>query len=593
MENHVIRMLLNRIEEFGDEEIIRFREKTKKSWSWNQLGEKVEQALSGLHVLGSRPGDNVGIISQNRAEWLLTDLGIMANRGVTVPLYATSSMDQIRYILNETEIRILFVGTCEQKEMLKCLLDEDNTLEQMVVFDECNTVDDRILSFSSFLELSQKKGLHISISDNVSDYHSDDLATIIYSSGTTGEPKGVMLKHSHFVNAWKIHQERLEVSSEDVSLSFLPLSHVFERLWTHLMLFSRVINVFLDDPRDVVNALRQVKPTMMCVVPRFFDKTYQGIQEEMLRWSPIKQKIFNWAITTGLKANKYRSRHAELPRTLQWKLAFSEKLVFRKLRGVFGGNIRFMPCAGAALSTEILKFFHAFGLFVTYGYGLTETSATVSCFRDDVYSYGTCGSVMPGVEVKIGDNSEILVRGASVFSGYYKKEKETQEVMTDGWFHTGDEGMLDENGDLIMTDRIKDLMKTSVGKYVSPQKIETLLQQQELVEQIVVVGDNRPYVTALIVPLLSKLKELALLRNIEVPEGDDLLYHPHVLQAFEDHIHEVQQNLAPYEKVKKVALLEEPFTMENGTMTNTLKLKRRKIEEKYKGVIDGLYGTTI
>ncbi|PRZ00689.1 long-chain acyl-CoA synthetase [Marinilabilia salmonicolor] len=589
MENHVIRMLLNRIEEFGDEEIIRFREKTKKSWSWNQLGEKVEQVLSGLHILGSRAGENMGIISQNRAEWLLTDLGIMANRGVTVPLYATSSMDQIRYILNETEIRILFVGTCEQKEMLKCLLDEGNMLERIVVFDDCNTVDDRIFSFSTFLELSQKENVHIRISDNISDYHSDDLATIIYSSGTTGEPKGVMLKHAHFVNTWKIHQERLEVSSEDVSLSFLPLSHVFERLWTHFMLFSRVVNVFLDDPRDVVNALRQVKPTMMCVVPRFFDKTYQGIQEEMLLWSPVKRKIFNWAISSGLEANKYRSCNARLPLALKLKLALAEKVVFKKIRGVFGGNIRFMPCAGAALSTEILKFFHAFGLFVTYGYGLTETSATVSCFRDDVYSFGTCGSVMPGVEVKIGDNSEILVRGTSVFSGYYKKEQETAEVMTDGWFHTGDEGMLDENGDLIMTDRIKDLMKTSVGKYVSPQKIETLLQQQELVEQIVVVGDNRPYVTALIVPILSKLKELAVEKNIEVQEENDLLSHPHVLEAFEDHIHEVQQNLASYEKVKKVALLEEPFTMENGTMTNTLKLKRRKIEEKYREVIDGLY----
>lgn len=589
MENHVIRMLLNRIGEFGDEEIIRFREKTKKSWSWNQLGEKVEQVLSGLHILGSRAGDNVGIISQNRVEWLLTDLAIMANRGVTVPLYATSSMDQIRYILSETEIRVLFVGTCEQKEVLKCLLDEDNSLERMVVFDDCNTVDDRILSYSSFLELSLKESLHISISDNISDYNPDDLATIIYSSGTTGEPKGVMLKHSHFVNAWKIHQERLKISSNDVSLSFLPLSHVFERLWTHFMLFSRVVNVFLDDPRDVMNALHQVKPTLMCAVPRFFDKTFQGIHEEMMRWSAVKREIFDWAIDVGFEANKYRSRNAKLPRTLQWKLALADKLVFRKLRGVFGGNIRFMPCAGAALSTEILKFFHAFGLFVTYGYGLTETSATVSCFRDDVYSYGTCGSVMPGVEVKIGDNSEILVRGASVFSGYYKKEQETAEVMTDGWFHTGDEGRLDENGDLIMTDRIKDLMKTSVGKYVSPQKIETLLQLEDLVEQIVVVGDNRPYVTALIVPLLSKLKELALTRQIEIGEGDELFSHPRLLDAFENHIREIQKSLAPYEKVKKLALLEEPFTMENGTMTNTLKLKRRKIEEKYRDVIDKMY----
>ncbi|WP_291861918.1 long-chain fatty acid--CoA ligase [Marinilabilia sp.] len=589
MENHVIRMLLSRIEEFGSEEIIRFREKTKKSWSWNQLGEKVEEVLSGLHILGSRAEDNVGIISQNRAEWFLTDLGIMANRGVVVPMYATSSMEQIRYILNETEIKILFVGTCEQKEMVKCLLDEENTLERIIVFDNCNTVDDRILSFSSFLGLSQEQSFHISLSDKLVSYQPDDLATIIYSSGTTGEPKGVMLKHSHFVNAWKIHEERLSLSPDDVSLSFLPLSHVFERIWSHIMLYSRVVIVFLDNPRDVVDALKEVRPTQMCVVPRFFDKTYQGIQEEMLRWSPVKQKIFKWAIAEGLQANGYRSRNAKLPLILKWKLAVADKLVFRKLRNVFGGNIRSMPCAGATLSQDILKFFNAFGLFVTYGYGLTETTASVSCFRNDVYTYGTCGTVMPGVEVKIGAENEILVKGDSVFSGYYKKEQETAAVMTDGWFHTGDEGKLTEDGDLIMTDRLKDLMKTSVGKYVSPQKIETLLQQEELVEQIVVVGDNRPFVTALIVPLMSKLKEMAGQKIIENIADQDLLSHPGLLEVIEDHVLAAQQHLASYERVKKVKLLEEPFTIENGTMTNTLKLRRRKIEEKYREVIDEMY----
>jgi long-chain acyl-CoA synthetase len=589
MENHVIKMLLSRIEEYGPEEIIRFREKTKKSWSWNQLGEKVEQVLSGLHILGNRAGDNVGILSQNRAEWFLTDLGILANRGVVVPMYATSSMEQIRYILVETEMKILFVGTCEQKETVKCLLDEDNSLERIIVFDDCNTVDDRILPFFSFLGLSQKQGFHIPLAEKIPSYQPDDFATIIYSSGTTGEPKGVMLKHSHFVNAWEIHEERLSFSPDDVSMSFLPLSHVFERIWSHIMLYSRVVLVFLENPRDVVDALKEVRPTLMCVVPRFFDKTYQGIQDEMKAWSPVKQKVFKWAIAAGLHANNYRSRNAKLPLILKWKLAVADKLVFRKLRDVFGGQIRTMPCAGATLSLDVLKFFNAFGLFVTYGYGLTETTASVSCFREDVYTYGTCGRVMPGVEVKIGAENEILVKGESVFSGYYKKEKETAAVMTDGWFHTGDEGRLEENGDLIMIDRIKDLMKTSVGKYVSPQKIETLLQREGLVEQIVVVGDNRPFVSALVVPLMSKLKEMAAQRNIENVEDQDLLTHPELLEAVEDCILEAQQHLASYEKVKKVKLLEEPFTIENGTMTNTLKLRRRKIEEKYRGVINEMY----
>ncbi|PWD98901.1 AMP-dependent synthetase/ligase [Marinilabilia rubra] len=589
MEDHVIKMLLNRIENYGSGEIIRFREKTRKSWTWNHLGEKVEQVLTGLNLLGCREMDSVGIISQNRAEWLVADLGIMANRSVTVPIYATSSPDQIQYIIEEAEIRILFVGTCEQKDSVKFLLDEVESLEYIVVFDECKVVDERVLSFNRFIELSGEHGSHITLNEKVHEYHAEDLATIIYSSGTTGEPKGVMLKHSHFAHTYRVHQQRLKVSEKDVSLAFLPLSHVFERLWTHFMLYSGVVNVFLDNPRDVVEAMREVRPTLMCAVPRFFDKTYQGVQAEMSKWSPVKKSIFKWAVSTGLKANKYRSRSEMMPRLLQFRLSLAEKLVFQKLRNVLGGNIRFMPCAGAALSDEILKFFHAVGLFITYGYGLTETSATVSCFRDDYYQYGTCGSVMPEVEVKIGENHEILVKGEGVFSGYFKKEEATREVMTDGWFHTGDKGCLDSRGNLIMVDRIKDLMKTSVGKYISPQKIETLFASEELVEQMLVVGDNRPYVTALIVPLVSKLKMIAQTKNIEVEDEDELLYSKEVNEAFEEYMHELQEHLAPYERVKKFALLQHPFTIEDGTMTNTLKLRRRHIEKKYQDVIDKLY----
>lgn len=585
----MVRMLLDRIEKYGNGEIVRFREKTRKSWTWNQLGEKVEQVLTGLNYLGCREKENVGILSQNRAGWLVADLGIMANRSVTVPIYATSSEDQIRYIAEETEISILFVGTCEQKETVKFLLDEVESLEYIVVFDDCKTVDERVLSFNRFLELSGESGSHIRLNEKVHEYSSEDLATIIYSSGTTGEPKGVMLKHRHFAHTYRVHQKRLNVSEQDVSMAFLPLSHVFERLWTHHMLFCGATIVFLDNPREVVEAMREVKPTLMCAVPRFFDKTYQGIQSEMERWSPIKRTIFKWVVATGLKANKYRSRSENIPLLLKTRLFIAEKLVFQKLRNVLGGNIRFMPCAGAALSNEILQFFHAMGLFITYGYGLTETSATVSCFKDDRYAFGTCGSVMPGIEVKIGDSNEILVKGEGVFSGYYKKEQATKEVMTEGWFHTGDKGCLDADGNLIMVDRIKDLMKTSVGKYISPQKIETLFACEELVEQMLVVGDNRPYVTALIVPLLSKLKMIAKKKNIEVEDEDELLYSQDVNDAFEEYMNNIQRHLAPYERVKKFALLQQHFSIEDGTMTNTLKLRRRYIEKKYRDVIEKLY----
>jgi long-chain acyl-CoA synthetase len=263
--------------------------------------------------------------------------------------------------------------------------------------------------------------------------------------------------------------------------------------------------------------------------------------------------------------------------------------VLRKLRGIFGGNIRITPCAGAAINTDILKIFHAIGIFVNFGYGLTETTATVSCFKDDVYTFGTCGTVMPGVEVKIGENSEILVKGRSVFHGYYKKEEATAEVMTDGWFHTGDEGYMDENKSLIMVDRIKDLMKTSVGKYVSPQKLELILAQDELVEQMIVVGDNRQYVSALVVPVMDKLKQLASENNIPFEDEKELVNSESIRQIFADRFDVLQKDLTSYEKVVKFALLPEPFSIESGTMTSTLKLRRSSIERMYKEIVDSLY----
>ncbi len=591
MEDHIIRMFLNRTKTYDHKEVLRYRDKDKiyQSLSWKQLKARVDDTISGLSTLGCKKQENVGIFSSNRYEWLITDLGILANSSVVVPFYSTASREQVKYIVDETQMRFIFVGNKEQMELALSLIDEGSTLKKVISFDPVVTDDERVISFENFLLLSSQNGINLVIEDLEPNYSAQDLATIIYTSGTTGEPKGAMLKHDNFMYCFHIHDKRLDVNEKDVSLSFLPLSHVFERLWSHYMLHCGAVNVFLENPREVIEVLPVVKPTLMCTVPRFFDKTYEGIHNELSKWPAFKQKIFNWSMSIGHEVIEYKCRTKKPPFILRFKHQIADILVLKKLRKIFGGKIKAMPCSGSAIDTYILKFFHAMGIFVNYGYGATETTATVSCFKTDRYYYGTCGSVMPGVEVMITEESEILVKGRSVFSGYYKKPAETKEAFQDDWFKTGDEGYVDHQNNLIMIDRIKDLMKTSVGKYVSPQKLELLLSRDELVEQIIVVGDNRQFVTALVVPAKEKLMQVAKNVGISYDNESDLIQSKGTYQLFENRFSNLQKDLTPYERVVKFVLLKEPFSIEAGTMTNTLKLRRRSIEKSYKNLIDQMY----
>jgi long-chain acyl-CoA synthetase len=372
-------------------------------------------------------------------------------------------------------------------------------------------------------------------------------------------------------------------------MAFLPLSHVFERTWTFYVYYMGAINFILDNPKEVIEVLPIANPTILCVVPRFYEKTYEGIQKEKDSWPAYKQKIFSWSIGVGYRVSDYKKEGKALPLGLKLKHNLAEKLVLAKLRLIFGKNIRSTPCAGAKLPLYLLRFFHATGIFVNYGYGATETTATVSCFKADTYEFESVGSVMPGVQVKIGENKEILIKGKTVFPGYYKKPKETAESLVDGWYKSGDEGALSELGNLVMTDRIKDLMKTSVGKYVSPQKIETLLGQYSLIEQLVVVGDDRKYVSALIVPDQEKLKDIAKIYEIEYSSIDELLNNEQIISHIKEHIDKLQTSLPKYEKVMHFRLLSEPFSIENNMLTSTLKTKRRIIEKAYADLIDEMY----
>ncbi len=591
IESHIIPMFLNRAGRFGNKEVFRFKNGNDKyqSISWNALSERVDNIMSSLHALGVQKGDMVGIFSQNKPQWLMADLAIMALGAVSVPFYATASLNQLRYITKETGMKIMFVGGNEQLDSAMKLLEPNGILETIISFEAISANSDRVMDFDAFLKLSQQKGINIKTADHLDDYKAEDLATVIYTSGTTGEPKGVMIRHDNLMYAFDIHDLRLKVDSTDISLCFLPLSHVFERMWSYYLLHRGAVNVFLENPKEIIQTLPLVNPTVMCTVPRFFDKTYAGIYEEASKWPGIKQKIFTWSVSQGMQSIEYRCRNRKLPTGLAFRYAIADKLVLKKLRGIFGGSIKVFPCAGAAINTDILKFFHAVGLFVNYGYGATETMATVSCFRDDEYYFGTCGTVMPGVDVKIGENSEILVKGRSVFYGYYKKEKETAAVLKDGWFYTGDEGYLDDKNNLIMVDRIKDLMKTSSGKYISPQKLEMVLSQDELVEQLTVVGDNRQYVCALVVPVMDKLKALAAANRISFSDEKELVASPEMLALVQQRFDALQKDITPYERVVKIALLSAPFTVEAGTMTSTLKLRRNAIENLYKNLVDSMY----
>ena len=460
----------------------------------------------------------------------------------------------------------------------------------VVIFDkDIMTENKSCISWTNFLNTDSENRYGEKLKQQISEINPDDLVTIIYTSGTTGESKGVMLTHSTFMYTFRIHDERLEVTENDVSVCFLPLSHVFERMWTYYMLYRGATNVFIDNPREIIKYLSDIKPTLMCTVPRFFEKTYEGIQAELNNWSTVKKKIFHWSIDKGHSFSAFLSRNQKPPAGLRFQHAIADMLVLKKLRNIFGGKIKFMPCAGAAMSPSLIRFFHAAGLIINYGYGATETSATVSCFKADWYNFETCGTVMPGIEVRISEEGEIQIKGETVFKGYFNKPEETSRTLIDGWYHSGDQGYITPEGDLVMTDRIKDLMKTSSGKYVSPQRIELLLGQDQFIEQIIAIGDNRKYITALIVPSFMALKNEAERIGLKTLSEAELVLRNEIIEFYHNRVHALQDELANYEKVIRFKLLPEPFTIQNGMLTNTLKVRRKMLIEQYKDDIDRMY----
>lgn len=586
-------MIRNRAEKYQNKAVLKFRDSDSStiiSKSWNELLNEFTQLSKVLLSESYGFGDNIGIFSTNMPTWTVADLAILNTRAVVVPFFSTASKEQCKYIIDETKMKLIFVGDQEQLEKAIWLLDNTNTLKSVVVFSASITLsDDRCVRYKDYL--NKEVSADIDLNKVEESALISDLATIIYTSGTTGEPKGVMLTNENFLYTFKIHEKRLDLNEQDVSMAFLPLSHIFERTWTYYLLFCGGTNFYLENPREVIDILPFAKPSVMCAVPRFFEKTYEGIQAETENWSNLKKKIFNWSVAVGAKVSDKKKNSASIPFVLGLKYSIADKLVLNKLRQIFGGNIRSIPCSGAALPIHLLKFFHATGIFVNYGYGATETTATVSCFKTEQYEFESCGTIMPGLEIKIGDGNEIMVKGKTVFAGYYKKPDATKEVLIDGWYKTGDEGQITADGNLLMTDRIKDLMKTSVGKYISPQKLETLLGQDPMIEQVVVIGDNRKYVTALIVPVLDRLHAVADELEIKFNDAKELMEHQQIKAYIREKINALQSELSGYEKIKDFILLSEPFSIENDMLTSTLKTKRKVINKLYAKLIEGMYKT--
>jgi long-chain acyl-CoA synthetase len=583
-------IILKNVEKHPIKAAIGFKKKEGawKELSWKKFSEVIFKTANALKEAGVQENDRVAIYSDNSSEWMIVDLASMAIGAVTVPIYSTNNAEQAEHIINDSGAKAVLVGNQMQYDAcLEFLHKEENNLETIIVSKKAVWIKKEFNSFylEDFIAKASPE-LEICKKEN------DDTATLIYTSGTTGIPKGVMLTHGNFIKAFDSHFEFFKFKNfeEELSLAFLPLSHVFERSWSLLCLYGGARVYFLEDPKNVAKALEEVKPTAMCAVPRFFQKVYAGVLEKAEEGSSLKKKIFDWALKTGWETAELRRNEKPIPFGLKFKETVADRLVFSKIKEKMGGRLWFLPCGGASLSPEVTRFFDSVGIHVTVGYGLTETTATLTLFPLTHFEHGTSGKPLPGVEMRIGENDEIQAIGNGIMKGYYNKPEETQKVFTeDGWFKTGDAGKFDDKGNLIITDRIKDLMKTSNGKYIAPQQIENLLTNNNFIQQIMLIAEGRQFVSALIVPNFEFLQDYIKKNNIPFTNWEDAVKNEKVINLYKEKIKELQDHLADYEKVKKFTLMPAEFDINTGEITPTLKVKRNVVIKKYADIIEKMY----
>jgi long-chain acyl-CoA synthetase len=569
--------------------------KTPTGWSditWREFRDDFVELSQTLISDGVKEEDRIIIFSPNMTHWHVADMAIMGIRAVTVPVYATSSPSQLLYIASETESHIIFVGTQLQYDVTMELIKSGKiSPRRVVVFDNSVKLSD---GYGCYFDEYKNSGVNDTAQAEYkkrrSEASENDLATIIYTSGTTGEPKGVMLGHDNIMQAMIIHDIRLDMKEDDTSLCFLPLCHVFERGWSWFCLYKNCPSYVLTDTKVIAEALPEVAPSCFCSVPRVYEKVYQKVNATILSGPRVKRIAFNLAMRVGRAYNEYGRVGATPPWYLRLLYSLADALVFKVVKKGIGGRLRIMPTAGAHVPSFIVEFFHAMGIKLMVGYGLTETTATVSARPYVNYQLSSIGLPLTDIEVRIGDNDEILVRSKTVMRGYYKKPEATAEVIdSEGWFHTGDAGMIDADGNLYITERIKDLMKTSQGKYVAPQMLEARLTSDMMIEQAVVAGDGRPYVTAFIVPNFEQLEKMAQDNGWGYDSREELVSHPAVRAMYEEKIDALQVGLAGFEQIKKFTILPDVFTMDTGELTPTLKVRRKIILGKLHRELDLMY----
>lgn len=596
--SHLSVLIHDQARKYGNRSVLTFRPFGSLQWktvTWNQFSLRVKQVSNAMLNLNIKPQENVAVFAQNCIHYLYTDFGAYGVKAVSIPFYATSSETQIQFMINDAQVRVLFVGEQEQYDKALRVFTLCPSLERIIIFDESVRIspnDPNAMYFSDFLKLGEGLPRQTEVENLWKTADFNDICNILYTSGTTGDSKGVVLTYGQYQAALEANDKCVSVGESDRSISFLPLTHIFERGWAYLCLSEGAEIIINTYPKEIQDSMRQTHPTCMSSVPRFWEKVYQAVKDKIDRSGAVQKKMFAYALSVGRKYNIEYLSHAKrppLPLALEYKVVDKAILsLVRKTMGLINPNI--FPTAGAYVSPEVEEFIHSIGLNMVVGYGLTESLATVSCDHlSEGYTLGSVGRPIDGIQIKIGENDEILLKGPTITRGYYKRDSiNAVSFDEDGFFHTGDSGYL-KDGELFLKERIKDLFKTSNGKYIAPQQIEALLLVDKFVDQAAVIADQRKFVSALIVPAYSQLEEWARDNGVSYSTIDELCAHPKVNAMMKERIDTLQQTLSHYEQIKRFTILPKPFSMESGELTNTLKLRRQVVNKNYKEFIDKMY----
>ena len=596
--SHLSVLIHDLAKKYGDKPALTFKKFGGEQWqtvSWNQFSLRVKQVSNALLNLNLKPQDKIAVFSQNCVHYLYTDFGAYGVRVCAIPFYATSSEQQIQYMVNDAQVRILFVGEQEQYDKAHRVFALCPSLERIVIFDSSvriSTHDPAALYFKDFIKLGENLPRQTEVEELYKQANMDDLADILYTSGTTGDSKGVMLTYGQYYAAIKANDECVPVTDKDRVIDFLPFTHIFERAWSYLCL-SEGARLFINTyPHEIQESMREVHPTCMCSVPRFWEKVYIAVKAKMDEAPSFKKKLFNHALAVGRKRNvEYLANGKRPPLTLELEYKVVNKTVLSMVRKQLGlENPNIFPTAGAYVSPEVEEFILSVGIGMVVGYGLTESLATVSCVHlDKKFTIGSVGRPISNIQIKIGEDNEVLLKGPTITKGYYHRDTTNANAFDeDGFFHTGDAGYM-KDGELYLTERIKDLFKTSNGKYIAPQQVESLLLVDKFIDQVAVIADQRKFVSALVVPEFRLVEDWAREHHIPFSGREEHCANEKVQKMLMERVNILQQHLAYYEQIKRITLLPHHFSMDAGELTNTLKIRRPVINKNYKAEIDKMY----